>query len=170
VRACVRQCYSFLTRKYNVYDGERITTLFSYRGNNTSRNRITCDAVGNDAAEGVYRYVVLGTVCIRRGPNNQIYGLASRVDVKLFSISCVVLPCAPTYTYISIYIRTYVHISILYAFGYSRGRRRARESGKERMQYKRAFIILYRTVVPIHRTRFTTTPPPPPNELASNTI
>lgn len=46
VCVCARQYYSFLTRKYNVCDGERITTLFSYRGNNTNRNQITCDAVG----------------------------------------------------------------------------------------------------------------------------
>lgn len=50
---------------------------------------------------------------------------------------------------------------------------RVREGEREkerRIQYKRAFIILYRTVVPIYRIHFTTTTMTPASELANNTI
>jgi len=130
---CVCVCV-VLTRKYNVYDGESITTLFSYRGNNTSRNRITCDAVGMMPRRD-------------RAVRNSVYSKRAEQSNLWFS--------GPGWCEI-----VFHQSRCEWAEG---ERERERE---RRTQYKRAFITLYRTVEPIHRTHFTTTA----NRLANNKI
>lgn len=150
---CVRQYYSFLTRKYNVYDGERITTLFPYRGNNTRRNRITCDAVGTKSWRG-RRYVVLyaeHTVYSKRAEQSNVWFSESGwCEIVSHQLRCVAL------------LNTYIYIWIL-----------RRERGIEKECNIKGPLEYYIEPSCLHTSDSfydDSATTPPASELANNTI